>query len=721
MRSFPVNPWLFTATAAVGVTVLMLVPTPTPARQDAVDAQEQAVKDAVKKVSPAVVKIETSGGTETVGPAGRGPRGMIRRGVGGTTGLIVTPDGYVISSAFNFANKPATILVVVPGLKERKVARIVATDQTRMLTLLKVVDLPTGTKLPVVTAVPKKEFVIGQTAVAVGRTLSQEADGPASVSVGIISALDRVWGKAMQTDAKVSPTNYGGPLIDLQGRVQGVLVPASPQAEGETAGFEWYDSGIGFAIPLEDVLAVLPRMMKGTEKEPVTLKRGFLGINMQSQDMYEARPTIGTVLPGASAEKAGIKAGDVILEVDGKKVANFAQVKHRLEVKYEGDAIGIKVERDKKEVAFAKVVLGSAEAAYPQAFLGVLPIRDDPEPGVEVRYVYPKSPAEAAKLAAGDRIMKVSLPLAPPKTPLHPITRGRDELMALLEASRPGLEMQVEVKRKAGGKTETVTVKLGEQPDVVPDKLPGTSSAKKALTRPGPKEKEKPKEKGKEKEKEKPKEKAETGLLKKTTEAGDGTYWVYVPDNYDPNTSCGVVVWLHPLGKNKERDIEDFANIWLNYCDDHNVILVCPQSENQRGWTPGESDLVVQALRAVDSTYTIDKRRVVVHGMGVGGEMAMYLGFHLRSLVRGVATVGAALNSNPREKVPGQALAFFLVAGAKDPVLPAVQQTKEKLGKMKYPVVEREVPNLGHEYIDGRLGVSTLDEMVRWVDSLDRL
>ena len=84
-----------------------------------------------------------------------------------------------------------------------------------------------------------------------------------SVSVGIVSALDRIWGKAIQTDAKVSPTNYGGPLVDLQGRVQGVLVPASPQAEGETAGFEWYDSGIGFAIPLEDVYAVLPRLQAG--------------------------------------------------------------------------------------------------------------------------------------------------------------------------------------------------------------------------------------------------------------------------------------------------------------------------------------------------------------------------------------------------------------------------------------------------------------------------
>ncbi len=122
-----------------------------------------------------------------------------------------------------------------------------------------------------------------------GRTLAGGADQLPSVSVGILSALDRIWGKAMQTDAKVSPTNYGGPLIDLYGRVQGVLVPASPRAEGETAGFEWYDSGIGFAIPLEDVNRVLPRMLKGTKETPVNLKRGLLGITMQQSQDPERR------------------------------------------------------------------------------------------------------------------------------------------------------------------------------------------------------------------------------------------------------------------------------------------------------------------------------------------------------------------------------------------------------------------------------------------------
>jgi S1-C subfamily serine protease/poly(3-hydroxybutyrate) depolymerase len=667
--------------------------------------QEKAIQDAVKKIAPCVVKIETSGGTEVVKA---GPKGMIRRGSGPTTGVIVSPDGYVISSAFNFANNPTTIRVVLPGTKARKVARVVATDQTRMLTLLKIVDLPAGTTLPVPEVVPTADRRIGYTAIAIGRTLSLDVEGMPSVSVGIISALERIWGKVLQTDAKVSPTNYGGPLIDLYGRVYGILVPASPQAEGQLAGFEWYDSGIGFAVPLSDINAVLPRLKAGTEANPVVLRRGFLGITVRNADMYAPGPVIGTIQPGSAAEKAGIKVGDLIKKIDGKDVNNYAQVLHKLGSKYEGDAVSLELGRGKDTVALEKVVLGSAVAAFGQPYFGILPLRDDPAPGVGVRYVYPKGPADAAGIKAGDRIMKIGPAAA--KTVLRPITGGRDQLISLLETARPGVDVRVEVKRKAGGATAVLTLKLAELPldDSVPKKLPETASAKKALTKPG----------GKAPAKEA--KKAETGFLERKP-AADPKYWIYVPDTYDPNVACAVVVWLHPAGKNKEKDIEDFVSSWQTYCDEQNIILVCPTTDNPRGWTPGDSDYVQRAVRAVMDNYTVDRRRVVAHGMSVGGEMAFFLGFQARPLIRGVATVAASLGSNPRERVTNQPLAFFLAVGAKDPLLKGVTSAKDRLTRHKYPVVYREVANMGHEYIDGRTGTPTLEELIRWIDSLDRM
>ncbi|HEY7309398.1 MAG TPA: PDZ domain-containing protein [Gemmataceae bacterium] len=710
--------------AYLALAILVVVVPAVRAEDDLDDLQEKAIKAAVRKVAASVVQIETQGGTEVLssGPPGpRGPGGLIRVGTGPTSGLIVHADGYVISSAFNFASKPAAIHVSVPGHKERYVAEIVASDQTRMLTLLKLVGV--NGKLTVPSPAPRKDMRIGQTSLAVGRTLVGQAGQTPSVSVGILSALNRIWGKAVQTDAKISPANYGGPLIDLYGRVIGVLVPASPRSEGETAGFEWYDSGIGFAVPLEDINRVLPRMLKGTKETPVTLKRGLLGITMkQAQDANSAAPEVATVSPGSTAEKRGIKPGDTIKSIDGKAIATQPQLQQALGPKYEHDEVALTIQRGKEEIKLDKVVLGGAVAAYAQPFLGILPIRDDPEPGVEVRYVYPDSPAAKAGVKAGDRIMKVGRQVAPGRTVLQPI-QGRDAFLSVIEGVIPGLELSFEVKRADGKKTETLKIKLGEIPDAVPTKeqLPEKSTAKKALVKPkgaGPM----PPKKEEKKDDKKEEKKAETGLFKRTTAAADHTYWMYVPENYNPNVAHAVLVWLHPVGKNKEKDFDTLSLSWQFPCEDFHIILVCPVAEAERGWTQSEGEFVQEAVKAVGDTYTVDRKRIVAHGMDQGGEMAFALGFRSRGgLFRGVATTGAALTSNPREKVANQPLNFFLIVGDKDPLRDAVKETKTKLTEHKYPVIYREIKDMGRQYIDGRNGIDTLDELARWIDSLDRL
>jgi S1-C subfamily serine protease len=716
--------------------------------------QEKAIKAAVKAVAPCVVQIETSGGTEIITLGGGGGRGAgpitptVRKGIGPTSGLIVSPDGYIISSAFNFANKPTSIIIAVAGHKERYVAKVVATDTTRMLTLLKIEprdEQGQPVSLPVPVAAPKAELKIGQTAIAVGRTLAGNVDLSPSVSVGIISALNRIWGKAIQTDAKVSPTNYGGPLIDLQGRVQGVLVPASPRAEGETAGLEWYDSGIGFAIPLEDINKTLSRLKEGKD-----LKRGVIGVNLQQGDEHATPADVVGVQPGSAAEKAGIKVGDRIVEVDGKPVTNQTQLRHLLGTLYEGDTITVKVMRDKEEVKIDKLVLGSAVSAFAQPFLGILPLRDDPEPGVEVRFVYPNSPADQAKIKAGDRILRVARKAAAGPAPLEPPGRGRggrgpgpgqgtqlipiqgrDHLLTLLEQVAPGTELNIEIKRKEGGKTESVSVKLVEVPEAIPEKLPEVATAKKALAKPkqpagpggrgGPMPPQEEKKEEAKKDDKKEDKKFETGLIKRTTAAADHSYWIYVPENYDPNIAYALVVWLHPAGKNKDKDVDDFTFAWQPYCEDNNVILVGPNTDNAGGWTPSDTEFILEAIKAVTDNYTIDRKRVVAHGMGVGGQMAFYLGFHARNLIRGVATVAAPLTTNPKERVANQPLAFFIVAGGKDPLKDQIKDSKAKLVEYKYPVVHREIEEIGHQYIDGRAAIKTMDELVRWIDSLDRM
>src|SRR5262245_29793716 len=95
---------------------------------------ERAIRAPGAPVAPSVVLIETAGGSERFGTGNR----LVRRGTGPTTGVVVAADGYVITSAFNFANKPTAITVSLPGRHERFLGKVVATDHSRMLTLLKI-------------------------------------------------------------------------------------------------------------------------------------------------------------------------------------------------------------------------------------------------------------------------------------------------------------------------------------------------------------------------------------------------------------------------------------------------------------------------------------------------------------------------------------------------------------------------------------------------------
>src|SRR5262245_47281681 len=508
---------------------------------DVNEATEKAMKAASAHVAPSIVKIETAGGAEVI-PVKKGAPGGIRKGVGPTTGLIVSADGYIITSAFNFAHKPTDIFVMIPGQPQRLVAKIVANDHTRMLTLLKV----DAKDLPVPEAFPKKDVEVGQWGLTLGRTIDNNVDHPPSMSVGIVSATNRIWGKAIQTDAKTSPVNYGGALVAIDGRVYGVIVPASNRAEGETAGVDVYDGGIGFAVPLEDIFAVLPRLKEGKE-----LRRGLLGISPQGADVYNATPVIGAIQPDSAAARAGLAIGDKITEINGKKIPNYSTLQHVMGPLYEGDEINLKLTRGDKEMEFKSIKLLGVATAYVNAFFGILPMRDDPGPGVEVRFVYPKSPADTAGIKVGDRIMK----FGPGKAPAP--VQNRAALMTALQRLNPGVEVSVELKRKEGEKVETVTTKLVPMPEDIPEKLPLPSSAGKALEgQPKAKEPKDPfgkdpfgkdkeeeecggqdEKKAEEKEKEKDKPKIETGLMTRTNQALGREYWVFVPDTYDPNVS----------------------------------------------------------------------------------------------------------------------------------------------------------------------------------------
>jgi serine protease Do len=714
----------------IAAAYLLLIAPAARAQADVNEETEKAMKAAADKVAASVVRIETSGGQDIVVWTDRATGAPIRKVVGPTTGLVVDADGYIVTSSFNFINKPTDIFVSVRG-KGRAVAKVVATDQSRMLTLLKA-DL-TGLSVPA--AMPKKEIVDGQWTLALGRTLNPNVEQPPSISAGIVSAVGRIWGKAVQTDAKVSPNNFGGPLVAIDGRVMGVLVPASHQSEGENAGVEWYDSGIGFAVPLEDIFRVLPKLKEGTPQKQVTLRGGLFGFPAPQPNQYLAPPVISQVVPESAAEKAGIKVGDLVVSVDGKPVHTMAQFLHTFKPLYEGDSFAMKVKRGDKEVDIPKVTLQGVQTAIDPGFLGVLPMRDDPEPGVEVRYVYPNSPAAKAGLKEGDRIMKVGNAQAPQQTAFA----GRDRFLTLMSQLMANTDVKLEVKRKGADKTETLTARLTAFPDEVPETLPKESTKKRAREQaknPDPKlppkgkdepkkgepkkdepKKDEPKKDEPKKEDKKDEPKVEKGLIKKSNPALGRNYWVFVPRTYDPNVAHGLLVWLHPAGR-EGRDADDMVDIWEDFCEDHNLIILGPISENKAGWVATETEGVISDINAVLGQYTIDRQRIVAHGAGIGGQMAYYLGFNARDQIRGVATVGAVLANQPKDLASNQRLQFFIAAGEKDPLVKDITEAKAKLTERKYSVTLKVIKDFGKQYLNE--DPKTLKELARWIDALDR-
>jgi serine protease Do len=284
----------------------------------------------------------------------------------------------------------------------------------------------------------------------------------------------------VQTDASVSPANYGGPLVDIEGRVIGVLAPLPAETAGMMAGTELYDSGIGFAVPLEDILRVLPRLQAGE-----TLSPGIMGIGYASRDPFTAAPVVAACRADSPAGRAGLRVGDRIVEAGGSAVTRVAELKSAMATLYAGDTIHLVVERGPtNERLPVSVELVASLPPWRRPVLGIVPGRvgaastddgkaaaaapgDAPAPGVTVAWTWPDGPAARAGIEPGDRITSVR----PQAVEEGAVPASLDVTTAtILGGFLAGLDAGtvVDVGVDRAGEARSIAVPLATQPTTVP-------------------------------------------------------------------------------------------------------------------------------------------------------------------------------------------------------------------------------------------------------------
>lgn len=619
---------------------------------------DRAIQQAVALAAPAVVRIDTVGGKEQLQP------GMVAAGA--TTGVVISAEGEILSSAFHFVSQPTSIIVTLPDGR-RLAAQVVATDRLRMITLLKV----DAQRLSVAKAAPKDSFRVGQWAIALGRTF--EGDLP-SVSVGIVSALERVWGRAVQTDAKISPVNYGGPLVDIEGRVLGILAPLSPHDHEETAGVEWYDSGIGFAVPLADLLPLVERLRDGEDLRP-----GLMGIIFKGKDQLQGEPVVDRLRFGSPAERAGLQSGDRIVGVEGRPVTRMAELRQALGTRYAGETVHIALKRGDQTLE-RDVPLVADLPPYTQPFLGLLLDRAPGSDGVALRGVWPGSPAEVGKLKAGDVLLALGTDAI--KTPA--------ELSEKLRGVPAGGELKLRVRRD--DREAEVLLTVATQPEVIPAELP---------SHPPFGETERP-----------------AGLVvgrqSRTIAGHDRSCWIYVPESYRPDQPLALALYLHPSLQPQEQAV---LASWKAECERRGILLAAPQAEGSTGWTPNDLEFLRDLIEQLSGEYEIDPARIAVIGQGNAAPLAAQLAFRETKSVRGLALIDSPPLGKVPENTPERRLHLYALVRGRN--LDAARWTSfaADLRKAGYPLILTKGEGEAGTYPDAEAN----SELARWLDTLDTI
>src|SRR2546430_2290494 len=375
------------------------------------------------------------------------------------SGVIVDPKGYILTNNHVIENAQDITVRLSDG---RKLAgKLVGRDPKTDLAVLKV-DAPAP--LPAAELGDSDRLRVGQWAIAIGNPFGLDR----TVTVGIVSATARnrvgvaTYENFIQTDASINPGNSGGPLLNLDGKVIGINTAIVAAGQG-----------IGFSIPINQAKEVMRQLIASGR-----VVRGWLGIAIQDVT-DELAGTFGVregvlvaeVMKGGPAEAAGVRQGDIIVELNGAPIKEVPELQRRVAAVAPGQPVRLKLIRERKPVTVSVTVTEMpaeepvlAGAPDDESWgLSVEPLTGEaaarlnlPSPGgLLVTDVVSGSPADKAGLRRGDVIVEVG------KKPVTDPTAFFRTLAQL----KPGDRVLVFVHRpSSGGRAEYLVMERSREP-----------------------------------------------------------------------------------------------------------------------------------------------------------------------------------------------------------------------------------------------------------------
>jgi serine protease DegQ len=342
-----------------GATLAVVQPTPATGPQP-VTSQVGSFHEAVRRATPSVVNIFTSKEIRTPRhPLLNDP--IFRRFFGDQvpeeaqrasslgSGVIVSTSGYVLTN--HHVVEAADEIEVALADGKKLLAKVVGNDPETDLAVLRL----NAENLPAVTFGSSDALRVGDVVLAIGNPFGVGQ----TVTSGIVSALGRTglgintFENFIQTDAAINPGNSGGALIDAGGNLVGINTAIFSRSGGSM--------GIGFAIPVSTAQMVLEQIVKTG-----SVTRGWIGVEVQEITAPVAESfklgnvrgaLIAGVLRGGPADKAGVKPGDVLTEVEGKPVADPATMLNLIAALPPGGSAKLKLKRQNQDIQ-AMVAVG---------------------------------------------------------------------------------------------------------------------------------------------------------------------------------------------------------------------------------------------------------------------------------------------------------------------------------------------------------------------------